>query len=160
MMIAQHLLPLLLVCPVLLACAWTDVRQMRIPNALVIAAFAVFVATVPVIGLEAALWRLLAGVITFVICFGLFAARLIGGGDAKLFPVMILFVPATMHAEFMIVFSSSMAICMALVLATKRMVQATEGSGWKSMDPGRKFPMGTAFAMCAVAFLVLAHLFG
>jgi prepilin peptidase CpaA len=160
MMIAQHLLPLLVVCPVLLACAWTDVRLMRIPNALVIAALAVFVVMIPAIGLETALWRLLAGAVTFAFCFGLFAARLIGGGDAKLFPVMILFVPVSLHAEFMIVFSFSMAICMALVMATKRVVQATEGSGWKSMDPGRKFPMGTAFAMSAVAFLLLAHLFG
>ena len=82
MMIAQHLLPLLVVCPVLLACAWTDVRLMRIPNALVIAALAVFVVMIPAIGLETALWRLLSGAVTFAFCFGLFAARLIGGGDA------------------------------------------------------------------------------
>jgi prepilin peptidase CpaA len=91
MMIAQWLV--IFALPALLAAAagW-DLASFTIPNFLqgallsVFAAFAIAAGlSLPEIG-----FHLLAGLIGLVIGFGLFAAGYIGGGDAKLFAAMLL----------------------------------------------------------------------
>jgi prepilin peptidase CpaA len=83
----------LVALPLLLAVAagW-DMASFTIPNFLnlaLLAAFAAFAVAAglsfPVIG-----WHLLAGVIALAIGFTLFALGHIGGGDAKLFAVVVL----------------------------------------------------------------------
>ena len=91
MMIAEFLV--MVVLPLLLAIAagW-DLASFTIPNfisAAIVLAFVLFAAvahlTMPVIG-----WHLLAGGAGLAIGFGLFAAGYIGGGDAKLFAALAL----------------------------------------------------------------------
>lgn len=68
----------------LLAAAVSDIRQYLIPNRYPIAivfAYLVYAAGHP---LEQGLWGLATGVAAFVLCAGLFAAGIFGGGDAKL----------------------------------------------------------------------------
>lgn len=78
----------LAVLPLLLALAagW-DLASYTIPNLLSLAIVAAFVAFGLVCGFSLTLWggHLAAGAVALVAGFGLFAARWIGGGDAKLF---------------------------------------------------------------------------
>jgi prepilin peptidase CpaA len=74
--------------PILLAAsAGWDLASFTIPNFLtltLLAAFAVFAAAAG-LSLSAIGWHLLAGLLGLVLGFGLFAMGWIGGGDAKLF---------------------------------------------------------------------------
>lgn len=76
-----------LVLPICLAlAALADFLEMTIPNripAILLVAFAVIV---PFSGLSVTEigWHVLAAVLVFAVCFGLFAINVMGGGDAKL----------------------------------------------------------------------------
>jgi prepilin peptidase CpaA len=77
----------LLVFPgLMLFAAASDLLTMTIPNRIAIALGAAFLILAVVLRLPAEIigWHLLAGLFVLAITFGLFAARWIGGGDAKL----------------------------------------------------------------------------
>jgi prepilin peptidase CpaA len=78
----------MMVLPLLLALAagW-DLASYTIPNVLPVAIVAAFLVFAIVAGLPAAAWgtHFAAGAVALVAGFALFAARWIGGGDAKLF---------------------------------------------------------------------------
>jgi prepilin peptidase CpaA len=90
-MIAEVLV--IVALPLLLAVAgvW-DLASFTIPNFLTAALFAVFVLFAIAAGLSLAAigWHLLAGLIGLLLGFTLFALGYIGGGDAKLFAVTVL----------------------------------------------------------------------
>ncbi|HEY4077371.1 MAG TPA: prepilin peptidase [Rhizomicrobium sp.] len=90
-MIAEALV--LVVLPALLAAAagW-DLASFTIPNFLSLALIALFAIFAVTVGLSwhAAGWHLLAGLLGLCIGFALFALRYIGGGDAKLFAAVAL----------------------------------------------------------------------
>src|ERR1700742_2496864 len=83
----------LVALPVLLAAAagW-DLASFTIPNFLSLALVALFAVFIICAGLSwhAAGWHLLAGLLGLCIGFALFALRYIGGGDAKLFAAVAL----------------------------------------------------------------------
>jgi prepilin peptidase CpaA len=83
----------MMVLPILLAAAagW-DLASFTIPNFLSAALVASFVLFLPVahIGWHAAGMHVLAGLIGLIAGFGLFALNYIGGGDAKLFAAVAL----------------------------------------------------------------------
>src|ERR1700754_2089537 len=85
-------LPLLLVA----AAGW-DVASFTIPNFLTLALMAVFGVFALAAGLSPADigWHILAGFVGLFIGFTLFALRLIGGGDAKLFAAVLLWLGLT-----------------------------------------------------------------
>lgn len=152
------LLPLALAVPILLWIAWTDFRLMRIRNSAVLAALAVFVLTIPVIGLSEAGLRFLAGMAVFAAGFAMFAARLVGGGDVKMGAALMLFVPTGTYALFAFLFSAAMLFGIALVLSL-RAVPALRRAGPVSLRAKGTFPMGIALGLSGVAHLgVLAAL--
>lgn len=78
----------MMVLPLLLALAagW-DLASYTIPNLLSVGIVAAFIAFAFVVGLPAAAWgaHFAAALVALVAAIALFALRLIGGGDAKLF---------------------------------------------------------------------------
>lgn len=86
---------LLLVAPVVFLAAWQDLKEFHISNRLQIAGLAIFfVGCLFLLPLAEIPWRLLGGLIVFVIGLALFSLKAMGGGDAKLLTVLALFVPA------------------------------------------------------------------
>jgi prepilin peptidase CpaA len=81
------LIAVLVIFPAAMAyAAASDLVTMTIPNwlcLLLVAAFGLCAAAIG-LGWAAAGWHLAAGFLVLAICFGLFAAGWIGGGDAKL----------------------------------------------------------------------------
>ncbi|KQV44311.1 MULTISPECIES: prepilin peptidase [unclassified Rhizobium] len=78
---------ILVVFPLCLAmAAFSDLFTMTIPNRVSAILLATFVIIAPFAGLELPQisLHLLAGAIVFGLCFALFAANIMGGGDAKL----------------------------------------------------------------------------
>ena len=75
------------VFPLLLAyAAFSDLLTMMIPNRVSLLLIATFLGLAYLIGLDAGTVgnHLLAMLVTFLFCFGMFAAGVMGGGDAKL----------------------------------------------------------------------------
>lgn len=144
--------------PILLTTAIFDLREMRIPNWLSWAGLAIFAATLPVLGLEAWFLRVVVGAAAFAVCFGLFAIGWLGGGDAKILPVTLLFVPLNILSLYMFAFSAAMLLGMvAIWLARQRF--SHEDAIWVSMKPGAAFPMGISIAASlplalAVCFII------
>lgn len=154
----MELLPLLLAVPILVWIAWTDFRFMRIRNNAVLLAVGVFVLTVPAVGLAEAGLRLLAAAAVFAVGFGLFAARMLGGGDVKMAAALMLLVPWGTYTLFGYVFSAAMLVAILAILGL-RAVPALRRSGPVSLRARGTFPMGLAFGLggvghlCALALL-------
>lgn len=142
---ATDLYVALTILPVLLLTAMFDLRQMRIPNWLSWTGLAIFAATLPVQGFEAWALSALVGAAAFAVCFALFAVGWLGGGDAKILPVTMLFVPFNQLALYMFAFSVAMIVGMVGIWVVRQFL-AHENAAWVSMKPGAAFPMGISIA--------------
>lgn len=154
----SELFAALLFMPVLAATAWNDLRRMKIPNTLSLIGLGLFVACLPLLGWDVWLMHVAAGVVAFVVCIALFAAGWFGGGDAKILPVTLLFVPTDILPLYMYAFAASMLIGMSGIWAVRQKL-ARPDAIWVSMQSGAAFPMGIAIATSLPVTLVLAALF-
>lgn len=152
-----------LVLPICIWVAFSDLREMRIPNTAVLALTGVFlvVGLVLVLGLgawsfETYLWRLAALGIVLVIGFVITSLGMVGAGDAKFAAAMALFVAPGDGMFFLLLF--------ALVLIGSWLTHRTAGripalrratADWASWDQGKLFPMGVALAGALAIYLAL-----
>lgn len=136
--------------PLLALVTYYDLRYLRIPDSLSIAGLMLFAAqlvTVPVSGIDG---RLIAAAVTFLVLFGLFAARLIGGGDVKFLPVLVLFVPPQQLNLFFLALSLAVPISV-LGLAVARAAVPHPAGGWACTVHSGKLPVGLAMTLAALA---------
>jgi prepilin peptidase CpaA len=159
-MIAQFLVLVCLPALLIVAAGW-DVASYTIPNTLQVAVVAGFALFALAAGLPAATvgWHVLAGFTGLIVGFGLFAMGWIGGGDAKLFAGVSLWLG--FHDMLPYALLASMAggaLTLALVTLRARPLPAFAlGQGWlvRLHDKGAGIPYGVALA--AGAFLWLPH---
>ena len=158
MMIAEILV--LVAFPVMLALAagW-DIASYTIPNSLQLALVAAFFAFVLAAGIGAPAFgaHLLAGSIGLAIGFTLFALGYIGGGDAKLFAAVVLWLGFSDLMEYALV-ASILGGGLTLGLLALRQVPLPASfarQGWilRLHDEQAGIPYGVALA--AAAFLIL-----
>jgi prepilin peptidase CpaA len=150
----------LVALPLLLAAAagW-DIASFTIPNFLnlaLMAAFAVFALSAG-LSFSAIGWHLVAGVIALAIGFGLFALGHIGGGDAKLFAVVVLWLglrDLLPYALLASVFGGALALSL-IILRQWPLPAFLARFGWivKLHDSQAGVPYGVALA--AGAFILL-----
>jgi prepilin peptidase CpaA len=152
--IASPLFPLLLAAPILLVTIVFDLRLMRIPDPISLALLAVFCATLPwAPDLSDLPTRLAVAAICFVLGFAAFAYGKIGGGDVKIFAVLMLFVPLQFISLFMLIFAACLMLGVALIVLT-RFGFADPASRWKFLR-SREFPMGISIAGAGLALPVM-----
>jgi len=145
-----ELFPLAIVSPVLVACAYSDLRYMRIPNKLVLMLAVFFVITSPMLTLPEIGWRIAVSAIVFGISAIAFSLRMLGGGDVKMLAALLLFIPSTTLTTFGYIFSSSMLTGL-LVSTTLQNAAWAESLGWASVKAKGRFPMGISIALAGVA---------
>lgn len=158
---SSELVPLVLLSPVLAATGYCDLRRMRIPNILSIVAIGLFLISAPFfLTMDEVLMRVMAAGAAVLIGFAMFAFRMVGGGDVKIFAALMLFVPVPTISLFMLLFSAAMIFGMALMPVLRALPNA--GSlGWVSLKPGAGFPMGISIAISGLAHpVVIAALSG
>lgn len=163
-MIAQTLVLFVMPAFLALSAGW-DIASYTIPNFLslaLLALFAVFAATSGMapgeIGTHA-----LAGLVGLAIGFALFAFGLIGGGDAKLFAVIVLWLGFSDLLDFVLmtsVFGGVLTIGL-LGLRNLPMPGLLADQGWlmRLHDARSGIPYGAALAAGALVILPHAEIF-
>ncbi len=148
------------VFPICIYVAWSDLREMRIPNISVLALAGVFL----VVGLialpfEVYYMRLLQLVIILLAGFLVTALGLVGAGDAKFAAAMAPFIAPGDYLMFLTLFAAVL-IGAWITHRGAGMVPAVRRAtpGWISWDRGKLFPMGVALAGALVVYLALGIL--
>lgn len=142
----------------MLIVVYLDLRFMWIPNVLVLVFLGLFLVAVPLdLSWGDLLWRILAAAVAFALCLGAFALRVMGGGDAKLLPVLILFVPSSALALFCLLLS--VGIVMTLVaLPIARRATGRDGSDWVTLSTRNKMPFGVPMGLAVWGLFVIGVL--
>ena len=153
------------IAPVVFLATWTDLRTFKIPNALPLVGLAIFALTCMIfLPLAEIPGRLLGGLIVFLVCFILFSIRQMGGGDAKLLPVVALFVPGEDALAVAIMLAVSGLACLVLagaVALTRRMSLSLDSpfwgevSDWEIWSGGRHVPYALAMGATLALYLFL-----
>jgi len=163
-MLAEFLV--LIALPLLLAVAagW-DIASFTIPNFLTLALLGAFVVFAFAAGLSFTVigWHLLAGILGLLIGFTLFAIGHVGGGDAKLFAVMVLWLGLKDLMPYALI-ASVLGGVLALGLMLMRswplpVFLARQGWMLKLHDSKAGIPYGVALAVAAFILLPSTEVF-
>lgn len=134
---------------------WSDLRLMRIPHVLLgLIALLFLVAVAPTLPMSELLWRLVAGILVFGACFAAFAARLLGGGDTKLLPLLVLFVPTEALALFALFLSAGLILGLVVVRGLRRLPRSSV-QRWAGLDRRDRYPLGPGIAVAGIGFFTL-----
>jgi prepilin peptidase CpaA len=155
----------MMVLPLLLAlAAGFDLASYTIPNRLSLAIAAVFIVFAAVSGFSGAAWgsHLAAGLVGLAAGFALFAARWIGGGDAKLFAVTALwfgFADLMSYAIIAAILGGVLTLAL-LVLRRVPLPALLLRQSWiaRLHDARSGIPYGVALAAGALAVLPSAQI--
>jgi len=156
----------IIVLPGLLALAagW-DLASYTIPNRLPLALIAAFLAFFAVSGLPLAGlgWHLAAGALALAVGFGFFAARWIGGGDAKLFAATALWFGFADFASYTLMAALFGGALTLVILMTRRLPLPSMlvNQQWllRLHDSRSGIPYGVALAAGALAVLPHTEIF-
>jgi prepilin peptidase CpaA len=155
----------MMVLPLLLALAagW-DLASYTIPNLVPAAIAAAFLIFAALTGLAGAAWgaHLAAGVVALVAGFALFAARWIGGGDAKLFAATALWFGFGDLLSYAVIAALLGGVLTVALLAVRRvpLPAALIRQGWiaRLHDHKSGVPYGVALAAGALVVLPTAQI--
>ncbi len=150
------------VLPICIWVAWSDLRDMRIPNISVLALTGVFLAIglaqVATETMAFSTWymRLLQLVVVLLAGFIITSLGLVGAGDAKFAAAMAPFVAPGDYLMFLVLFAAVL-IGSWITHRSARAVPAVRRAtpDWVSWDRGKLFPMGVALAGALVVYLAL-----
>lgn len=149
---------LIIAIPFCLWATWSDLKNMTIPNVLVLSMAGVFLVVGAIVlpFTEVFLWRLLGGVIVLVIGFLIFSIGGLGGGDAKFAAAMVLFVDHADILGFILILAAVTLVAVVLhVIVGKLKFAAPLTENWKSWEKNRKFPLGFGMGSALIIYLAL-----
>jgi prepilin peptidase CpaA len=145
------------VVPICIWVAWSDLREMRIPNVAVLALAGVFlIGGLLLLPFDTYLWRLaqLGGVL--LVGFAVSSLGLVGAGDAKFAAAMAPFIAAGDALFFLMLFSLVLIGSWLTHRGASRVPAVRRATpDWVSWDRGKLFPMGVALAGALAIYLVL-----
>lgn len=132
-----------------------DLFTMTIPNRISLALLAAFAVCSAAAGLtlEQFAMHIACGAVILVIGMGMFAARLLGGGDAKLMAASAVWVGADNLMLYFLLISVLGGVLAVALLAYRKLPANTLGlPGWAARlhVPGSSMPYGVAIAAAAL----------
>lgn len=131
--------------------SYSDLKTMTIPNWMSVGSVVLFAALVyGTLGLDAFIERLIGALIVFVVCFLLFWAGQLGGGDAKIAPAFALVV-APVDVSFVLLMLAVLGVLGLGVLTALRRTRLAQGE-WKIWSETRSFPYGVTLSMTLVLY--------
>lgn len=133
------------------AIAYYDLKTLTIPNWLTGGLFVGFALLVFALhGMDTLVARLIGAALVLLVCFLLFWAGQMGGGDAKAATALALLVPAVDATFVLIVLAFSGLIGLG-ALRLVRMTPLARGE-WRVWSEPRTFPYGIALAMAIIVY--------
>ena len=146
--------------PICIYVAFSDMRDMRIPNQMVMLLFLVFA----VVGLIALpfneyLWRYLHLVVVLVAGIALNAGGVMGAGDAKFAAAAAPFIPLGDVRFLVILFAANLLAAVAAHRIGKYSASKNIAPHWESWT-NPKFPMGLALGGTLALYLGMGVVFG
>jgi prepilin peptidase CpaA len=153
----------LVVLCALLWLAVIDVRSRRLPTKIVLAIGALFFADALLSGMSAddVLAHLLLALGVFLVCAALFAARMLGGGDAKLASVIFLWAGLGLSLPALTLISVIGTLVSLVSLATRKMNPSQRSHPMRALamfSGARGVPYGVALALGGGVVIVLPAL--
>ena len=147
---------LVLVFPAgVIAAAIMDATSYTIPNRLCAVLALAFAPAALAAGLPLSTFLTCGGVSVAALCvgIGLFAAGVIGGGDAKLAAACLLWLGPAAALPFLLWTAVAGGVLAAALLFARRLPGLVAGPGWmgRLLQPGGDVPYGVAIAMGALA---------
>lgn len=127
-----------------------DVNRLTIPNWLNLTLAGLFVPAALFSGLPVEILggHVLAGGLAFVLAFGLYAFRVVGGGDAKMIPAAVLWMGPAAAFPFAYWMAIVGGVCAFLLLISRRSIPAAIVPGFMRapFEPKAGVPYGVAIA--------------
>jgi prepilin peptidase CpaA len=161
-----QLLSLAVRLAVLCALLWLaviDVRSRRLPTQIVLAIGALFFADALLIGMsiDDVIAHLLLSLAVFLVCAALFAAKMLGGGDAKLASVIFLWAGLGLSLPALTLISVLGTLVSLVSLATRNMKPSQRSAPMRALamfSGERGVPYGVALALGGGLVIVLPAL--
>ncbi len=132
-----------------LLAAAVDFATLTIPNELNLALLALFPLAALASGLDSALiaGHLKAGGGAFLVAVAMFLLGWIGGGDAKMAPVAVLWIGPRGGVEFLYAMALAGGVLALSLALCRRLAPATAGEGrFRALDRGAGLPYGVAIS--------------
>ncbi len=103
-----------------------DVNRLTIPNWLNLSIAGLFVPAAAVSGLPLEMLggHLMVAALAFLIAFGLFAFNIVGGGDAKMIPAVMLWLGPSASMEFLFTMAVTGGLCAMVILLVRQTIPA------------------------------------
>lgn len=133
--------------------AISDLTRMTIPNAIPAVILLSFFIFAPLVGLELSDigMGIVAGIVVFVVCFSLFAANVMGGGDAKLLTAVACWYGFNQQLLVFLVATAFLGgiltIAILMIRAHSNTVLAMGVALPQSLTTANKIPYGIAIAV-------------
>ena len=149
---------ILVVFPLCMAmAAMTDILSMTIPNRVSLLLGASYFLLAPIVGLDFITigWSVVAALCVFIVCFALFAANVMGGGDAKLLTASALWFGFGLDLVgylTLVAYLGAFLTIGILILRTQIMSYVTNALPIPAhlMDPKAGVPYGVAIGIAAL----------
>lgn len=134
--------------------AMLDINRLTIPNWLNLSIVGLFVPAAAVSGLPLEMLggHLMVAALAFLIAFGLFAFNIVGGGDAKMIPAVMLWLGPEAGMPFVFYMALAGGACAMLILLVRRVMPAAAVPGIvrAPFEENAGVPYGVAIAAGAI----------
>ncbi|MEL6683224.1 MAG: prepilin peptidase [Pseudomonadota bacterium] len=160
------------VIPMAIFVSWSDMKLMKITNRSLIVLFSIFVVLGPfAFGFPDYFWQLLHGPIVLVIGMALWALRLMGGGDAKMYAAMSPFFVTADWFLILVVFTAATfagLITHSLFRFTPLHNLAPDWKSWTARNSNLRggifgldlaFPKGLVLSMTLLFYLLVVAVY-
>lgn len=140
---------------ILLAIIVADMRLMRIPDILPLSLVVLFAVHVAVVGPGTwVLWQMGAAAVVFALGFIAFGLNLMGGGDTKVLPALVLFVPFPALSAAMLAFAAALILSIGAIVLLRRGFARPDHS-WAILRE-TALPMGVPIGLSGLVLLAAA----
>lgn len=134
--------------------AMTDINRLKIPNWLNLSLVALFVPAAALSGLPLAMigGHLVIAALTFLVSFGLFGFNVLGGGDAKMIPAVMLWMGPTAALPFLLNMGLIGGLLALALLMARQAIPSVfvPGAIRAPFENGAGVPYGVAIAAGAI----------
>lgn len=156
----MQVFPLVLLSPVLIAAAWSELRRGEVPAVLGLAALSLFIVTMPFLAWAEITARAGLAACVFLMAYIALTRGFVSRGEVPLFGAMMLFVPSGAVGLYGLALALSMPLAGNLRIAPRTPHHPAHGAPDRPAVARRGIALGLPLAFSGLLLPVLAIAFG